>query len=152
MAADGDPPSGGPRSWFHAATLPRWRAVFAIACAGVAFLCAGGMLEYGTGSPETQGTAVATYWALLFSVHVAAFGGAGLIAAFPELARRAVKLGWLAATLALYGLAFTVWARHQAPGTRILHDWLARTAAYAPAAVAAAIGLALPRLAPGTDG
>lgn len=131
-----------PAGVFRAATLPRWRAMFAVICAAAAFLCAGGMLEYGTGSPETHGSAAGGYWALLFAVHVAAFGGAGLIAAFPGLARAPIKVAWVAATAALYALAFSTWRAHQAaPPT--LGAWLARSATYAPAALAVIIGIAL---------
>jgi hypothetical protein len=139
---------GGGSGWFaehfRVGDLPRWRAIFALVCAAAAFLCAGGMLEYGTGSPETQGTAAATYWALLFALHVAAFGGAGLVAAFPALARLPIKLGWLALVAALYGLAFSAWHQHQPAAT--LSDWLARWPAYAAAAAATLIGLVLPAL------
>jgi hypothetical protein len=124
--------------------LPRWRAIFAIVCAAAAFLCAGGMLEYGTGGPEARAATAAGYWALLFAVHVAAFGGAGLIAAFPALARAPIKLGWLAVTLLLYALAFTTWRAHQPGDSAALAEWLARAPAYAPAAAAILIGLLLP--------
>lgn len=129
---------------FRAATLPRWRAVFAIVCAAAAFLCAGGALEYGTGSPETRATTAAGYWAVLFAVNVAAFGGAGLIAAFPGLARMPIKLVWLALTVGLYGLAFATWLHHQPPDTALLAQWLGRSPAYLPAALVTLIGMALP--------
>lgn len=129
---------------FRAATLPRWRAIFAVVCAAAAFLCAGGALEYGTGSPETRASAAAGYWAVLFAVNVAAFGGAGLIAAFPGLARMPIKLAWLAATVGLYGLAFATWLHHQPPDAPLLSEWLRRSPAYVPAAVVTLIGLVLP--------
>jgi hypothetical protein len=140
-------PSGGLAELFRPATLPRWRAVFAITCAAAAFLCAGGMLEYGSGSPETQGTAVATYWALLFALHVVAFGGAGLLAAFPALARPRIKLAWLGLALIVYWFAFRVWQSHQPQGGGTLGEWLARWPAYLPAGVALLIGLLLSPLA-----
>ena len=130
---------------FRVVPLPRWRAIFAIVCAGAAFLCAGGMLEYGTGSPETQGTRAAGYWALLFALHVVAFGGAGLLAAFPALARPLVKLAWLGMVMLVYGLAFAVWERQQPEGLGGVGAWLARWPAYLPALVATFIGLCLPR-------
>lgn len=144
-AGDGPAP---PPGVFSAAPLPRWRAVFAIVCAAAAILCLGGLLEYGTGSPETRGATAATYWALLFAVHVSAFGGAGLIAAFPALAQPAIKLGWLLVTLALYGIAFAAWHRHQPEHAELLHGWVARSPAYAPAAVVSIIGLLLPSRVP----
>ena len=52
-------------------------------CAAAAFLSIGGTLEYGTGSPETSGSVAASYWALLFALHVVAFGGAGLMRRVP---------------------------------------------------------------------
>ena len=140
-------PSGGLAELFRPATLPRWRAVFAITCAAAAFLCAGGMLEYGSGSPETQGTAVATYWALLFALHVVVFGGAGLLAAFPALARPRFKLAWLGLAAIVYWFAFSVWQSHQPLGGATLGEWLARWPAYLPAGIALIIGLALPPLA-----
>lgn len=135
-------PAGSLAELFRPAPLPRWRAVFSITCAAAALLSAGGMLEYGAGSPETQGTAVATYWALLFGLHVVAFGGASLLAAFPTLARLPIKLAWLAAVATVYGLAFTVWQAHQPAAT--LGDWMTRSGAYLPAAVAVLITLLLP--------
>jgi hypothetical protein len=128
---------------FRVVPLPRWRAGFALVCAAGAFLSAGGMLEYGTGSPETQGAVAATYWALLFALHVAAFGGAGLLAAFPALARAPIKLGWLAVVALVYGLTFAAWHQFQLDGASWLREWLARWPAYAPAAVAVLSGLAL---------
>jgi hypothetical protein len=127
---------------FQPAPLPRWRAVFSITCVAAALLSAGGMIEYGAGSPETQGTAVATYWALLFGLHVVAFGGAGLLAAFPALARLPLKLAWLALVATVYWLAFAVWHAHQPAAT--LGDWAARSSGYLPAAAAVLIGLLLP--------
>ena len=147
MPADrGGAGSGWFAEHFRVGDLPRWRAVFALVCAGAAFLCAGGMLEYGSGSPETHGTPAATYWALLFALHVVAFGGAGLLAAFPPLTRLPIKLAWLALVVAIYLLAFAEWYTHQAAGSASLGDWLARWTAYVPAAVATLIGLALSEL------
>jgi len=139
----GDAPPHPLAELFRVAPLPRWRAVFSITCAGAAFLCVGGMLEYGSGSPETEGTAAATYWALLFAVHVVAFGGAALLAAFPALARLPFKLAWLAMVGALYGVTFAVWYRHQPAGGATVSDWLAHWPAYSLAALAVAIGLLL---------
>jgi len=129
---------------FRVAPLPRWRAVFALICAAAAFLSIGGTLEYGTGSPETSGSVAASYWALLFALHVVAFGGAGLIAAFPALARLPIKLGWIAAVAVVYALAFVAWYRHQPEHAASLGEWLARWPAYSPAALALLVGLALP--------
>jgi hypothetical protein len=129
---------------FRVAPLPRWRAVFALICAAAAFLSIGGMLEYGTGSPETRGSVAASYWALLFALHVVAFGGAGLIAAFPALARPPIKLGWIAAVALVYALAFAAWYRHQPQHAASLSEWLARWPAYFPAALAVVVGLLLP--------
>ena len=139
------PPGGSLAELLRPAPLPRWRAVFSITCAAAAFLSAGGMLEYGAGSPETQGTAVATYWALLFGLHVVAFGGAALLAAFPALARLPIKLAWLAVIGTVYGLAFAVWQTHQPAAT--VGDWAARSGAYVPAAVVVLIALLLPAAA-----
>ncbi len=145
MPAEPDAPATPPSAGvFRAATLPRWRAVFAIVCAAAAFLCAGGALEYGTGSPETRASTAAGYWAIVFAVHVAAFGGAGIIAAFPGLARRPIKLAWLAVTVALYALAFATWLRHQPAGAAAVSAWLARSAVYLPAAIVTLVGLVLP--------
>jgi hypothetical protein len=141
-AERGGPTPGSLAEIFRPAPLPRWRAVFAITCAAAAFLAAGGMLEYGTGSPETQGTPVATYWALVFALHVVAFGGAGLLAAFPVLARLPLKLAWLGLVAVVYGVAFAVWHAHQ-PGAT-LGDWAARSGAYLPAGLVVLIGLLLP--------
>lgn len=139
--------SGAPR-WvtenFRVTPLPRWRAVFSLSCAGAAFLCLGGALEYGTGSPETQGSIAASYWALLFLLHVVAFGGAALIGAFPPLAHGAIKLGWLALVGVVWVLAFVVWSRHQPEGAATIGAWLSRWPGYAPAAIALVIGLLLP--------
>jgi hypothetical protein len=129
--------------FFHSPPLPRWRAIFAITCAAAAFLSAGGMMEYGAGSPEAQGSAAATYWALLFGLHVLAFGGAGLLAAFPALARAPIKLTWVASVALVYGLAFMAWHAHRPDGGGALSEWLARWRAYLPAAVAVIVGLLL---------
>jgi len=137
---------------FRAATLPRWRAIFAIICAAAAFLCAGGALEYGTGSPETRASAAAGYWAVVFAVNVAAFGGAGLIAAFPGLARRPIKLAWLTMTGGLYALAFTTWLRHQSPGDAAVAAWLGRSGVYLPALVVTVVGALLSSSAGVEDG
>jgi hypothetical protein len=142
----GDGSAGGRAEWFRPPPLPRWRAVFSITCAAAAFLSAGGMLEYGAGSPEALATPAAGYWALVFGLHVVAFGGAGLIAAFPELARATVKLAWLAGAFTVYAIAFAVWRQHQSAAT--VSEWLAHSAAYLPAALALAIGLSLPRHVP----
>jgi hypothetical protein len=128
---------------FHSPPLPRWRAIFAITCAAAAFLSAGGMMEYGAGSPEAQASAAATYWALLFGLHVVAFGGAGLLAAFPALARAPIKLAWLAAVALVYGLAFAAWYAHRPEGAGALSEWLARWRGYLPAALAVVVGLLL---------
>jgi hypothetical protein len=147
MGADpGDARANRLAALFRAAPLPRWRAMFAIVCAAAALLSAGGMLEYGTGSPETQGTPAATYWALLFALHVVAFAGAGLLAAFPALAQLSIKLAWLAVAAVVYGLAFAVWYAHQAPDAPVLADWLVRSPAFVPAALAIVVGLCLPPL------
>lgn len=144
MAAEREPPrpAGSLAALFQPAPLPRWRAVFSITCIAAALLATGGMIEYGAGSPETQGTAVATYWALLFGLHVVAFGGAGVLAAFPALARLPVKLAWLALLAVVYWFAFAVWRAHQPAAT--LGDWLARSGAYVPAAAVVLVGLLLP--------
>jgi hypothetical protein len=143
MGTEPEPPrpAGSLAALFQPTPLPRWRAVFSITCAAAALLAAGGMIEYGAGSPETQGTAVATYWALLFGLHVVAFGGAGLLAAFPALARLPIKLVWLALVATVYWLAFAVWHAHQPAAT--VGDWVARSSAYAPAALVVFIGLFL---------
>ena len=127
---------------FRPEPLPRLRAVTSLTCGGASLLAGGGMLEYATGSPAAQGTAVTSYWALFFAVHFVAFGGAALIGAFPRLARPAVKAAWAAVLVAVYVAAFVVWSRHQtAPEGPLLGAWLARNTGYVPAAVAFAIGL-----------
>jgi hypothetical protein len=147
-AERGDAPATSLAALFRVTPLPRWRAVFAITCAGAALLCAGGMLEYGTGSPETHGTPAASYWALLFALHVVALGGAGLLAAFPALARASIKLGWVALVVLVYGLTFAAWYRLQPESAAPLSEWLARWRAYLPAAIATGVGLLLQPLPP----
>ena len=147
---DADPSragSGRLAELFSSPPLPRWRALFAIACAAAAFLSAGGMLEYGTGSPETQGSAAATYWALLFGLHVVAFGGAGLLAAFPPLARAPIKLAWLGLVALVYGLAFASWYAHRPDASGAIGDWIAHWRAYLPGALAVLVGVTLRPLA-----
>jgi hypothetical protein len=149
MGADRGGQHAGPLAeLFRVSPLPRWRAVLAITCAAAALLCAGGMLEYGTGSPETHGTPAASYWATLFALHVVALGGAGLLAAFPALARPPFKLAWLVIVGLVYGLAFAAWYRLQPEGAAAVSDWLARWRSYLAAALAVAIGLALPPTTP----
>lgn len=127
---------------FRPEPLPRMRAVTSITFAGAALLAGAGMLEYASGSPSAQGTAVTSYWALFFAVHFAAFGGAALLGAFPRLARPAVKVVWMAAVAAVYAAAFVVWRGHQAPAEgSVLASWIARNVVYVPAAVAVAVGL-----------
>ena len=127
---------------FRPEPLPRLRAVTSLTCGGASLLAGGGMLEYATGSPAAQGTAVTSYWALFFAVHFVAFGGAALIGAFPRLARPAVKTAWAAVVVAVYIGAFIVWSQHQSsPEAASLGAWLARNVGYVPAAVALAVGL-----------
>lgn len=135
------PSPGGLGSIFRAEALPRWRAGLAVLGFGSALLSAGGMLEYGSGSPATQGTPAATYWALFFALNTIAFGGAALLAGFPRLTQLRIKLAWVALLAVLYALAFAVWYRQQPAAA--LPDWLARSTAYIPAALAVMIGLLL---------
>ena len=128
---------------FRVAPLPRWRAVFALVCAGAAFLCAGGMLEYGTGSPETQGSAPQPTGRCCSRCTSWPSAAPACSAAFPALARPPIKLAWLALVAAVYGFAFVVWYRQQPEGTPGIGDWLARWPAYAPPSSPLVIGLCL---------
>jgi hypothetical protein len=138
------PPRAGVAAAFRAELLPRWRALLAVGGFGAALLSAGGMIEYGSGSPAIQGTPAATYWGLFFALNTVAFGGAALLAGFPSLARLRLKLAWLVAMAALYFLAFTVWRGQQPIAENFLGVWLHRSTAYLPAAVATLIGVVLP--------
>jgi hypothetical protein len=108
----------------------------------MALLSAGALLEYATGSPATVGKGAGPYWSLFFAFHLAAFGGTGLLGAFPRIATRKVKLVWSLSLLALYIAAFAVWIGGQSVSTS---DWLARTPTYLPGFVIAGVGLLLSR-------
>jgi len=131
---------GGRASRFEPLPLPRWRAILSISCAGMALLSAGAMLEYATGSPATLGKGAGPYWSLFFAFNLVAFAGTGLLGAFPRIATRGVKLFWGACLLTLYVAALTVWIGGQSVSAS---DWFARTPAYLPGVVIAAIGLLL---------
>jgi hypothetical protein len=143
------PPPGGLAPLFRAEPLPRWRAVLAVVGFAAALLSAGGMLEYGSGSPAVEGTPAATYWTLVFALYTLAFGGMALLATFPRLARPHLKLAWLSGLAALYALAFRIWYQQTGDGST-LQAWAARSAAYLPAALAVLIGIAMSSR-PGVD-
>ena len=124
---------------FRPEPLPRLRAMTSITFGGAALLAGGGMLEYASGSPSALGTSVTGYWALFFAVYFVALGGAALLGAFPRLGSPAVKILWALAVGAVYACAFAVWWQHQPVPD--LSAWIARSAAYVPAAVALAVGL-----------
>jgi hypothetical protein len=144
------PPPQGVAPLFRAEPLPRWRAVLAVVGFATALLSAGGMLEYGSGSPAVEGTPVATYWTLVFALYTLAFGGMALLAAFPRLSRPRLKLIWVTGLAAVYALAFRIWYQQQTGDGGTLQAWTARSAAYIPAALAVLVGLAMSSR-PGTD-
>ena len=127
---------------FASVPLPRSRAWLALIFAAAAFLSVGGMLEYGSGSPMTQGQGVASYWLVFFGFHAVAFGGAALFGAFPGLAFRAAKIVWLLAVAALYGAAFFIWRANQgeAPTLSTL-AWLSHWRTYVLALLPLLCGL-----------
>lgn len=127
---------------FEALPLPRWRAILSISCAGMALLSAGAMLEYATGSPATVGRGAGPYWSLFFAFNLAAFGGTGLLGAFPRIATRRVKLWWGLSLLGLYVAALAVWVGGQDASAG---EWLARTPTYLPGVIIALIGFLLSR-------
>ena len=125
---------------FEPVPLPRARAVITIVFATAALLSAGGVLEFASGSPSAVGTTATGYWTLFFGVHLAAFGGAAMLGGFPRIARPPVKIAFGVLVAGMYVAAFSVWRQHQTDGGS-LGSWLARSPAYAPAAIALAIGL-----------
>ena len=125
---------------FEPVPLPRARAVITIVFVAAALLSAAGVLEFASGSPSAAGTTAPGYWTLFFGVHLVAFGGAAMLGGFPRIARPPVKIVYLAVVTAMYAAAFTVWRHHQTDGGG-LGPWLARSPAYAPAAIALVIGL-----------
>lgn len=151
MTDPAEPSRAGLAGAFRAELLPRWRALLAVGGFAAALLSAGGMLEYGSGSPAIRGSAAATYWALFFALNLLAFGGTALLAGFPALARLRIKLPWLAVMGALYALAFAVWRGQQPIAENALRVWLERSIAYLPAAVAVLIGIVLPPVPPSPD-
>jgi len=134
------PPPDSLAALFQLQPLPRGRAIVTVICAGTALLAAGGLLEYGTGSPETSGAVVAAYWALFFGLHTIAFGGAALLGGFPALAQRPIKRAWVGLCAALYIAAFVVWFAHQSEGASV-GAWLVRSLGFLPAALAMLLGL-----------
>jgi len=137
-----DDSAGGWKDLFRPVPLPRGRAVLTVVFAGAALLAAGGMLEFGGGSPATQGTAAAAYWAVFFGLNLLAFGGAALLGGFPRLAIRPIKAIWAVALLALYGVAFSIWYHHIPGGTgSVFSRWVSHFPPYVPAALAALAGL-----------
>jgi hypothetical protein len=108
----------------------------------MALLSAGAMLEYATGSPATIGKGAGPYWSLFFAFNLVAFGGTGLLGAFPPIATRGVKLCWGLTLLALYVAAFAVWVGGQSVSAS---DWFARTPTYLPGIIIAVVGLFLSR-------
>jgi ABC-type spermidine/putrescine transport system permease subunit I len=132
-------PTGSP---FSAVPLPRSRAWLALIFAAAAFLSLGGMLEYGAGSPMTQGQGVASYWLAFFGFHAAAFGGAALLGAFPALTARVAKAVWLGAVVAAYVTAFLIWraSQNEAQAASAL-AWLSHWRGYAPALLPLLCGL-----------
>ncbi len=127
---------------FAAVPLPRSRAWSALIFAAAAFLSIGGMLEYGSGSPMTQGQGVASYWMVFFAFHAVAFGGAALLGSFPALAGRASKAIWVLAVAALYGVAFFIWRANQSEAqTLTTLAWLSHWRTYVPALLPLLCGL-----------
>jgi hypothetical protein len=139
-----EPERDGLAGVFRAETLPRWRALLAVTGFAAALLFAGGMLEYGSGSPAVQGTPAATYWTVFFALNTLAFGGAALLAGFPRLGLWGVKLAWASATALLYVFAFAVWYGQQQSGAAFVLGWLERSLVYLPAAFAVLVGILLP--------
>ncbi len=123
--------AGAETGVFVARPLPRLRAWMALIFLATALLAVGGAIEFATGSPMTEGQGVSTYFAVVFALHAVAFGGAAMIGAFPALARRWLKLPWLAAVAALYLLAFFIWRAHAEPAESSM--WFGLSAHFAPA-------------------
>jgi hypothetical protein len=135
-------PTGGWKELFRPVPLPRGRAVLTVVFAGAALLAAGGMLEFGSGSPATQATAAGSYWAVFSGLNLLAFGGAALLGGFPRLAIRPIKAVWAVALLALYGVAFSIWYHHMPGGAgSVFSRWASHFPPYVPAALAALAGL-----------
>jgi hypothetical protein len=127
---------------FRPRPVSRFRATLTLIFIAAALLCAGGALEYGTGSPMTTGTTAAGYWSLFFTINVVAFGGAASIGAFPLVARPAVKGAWLIALVILYVVDFRLWsAQHPGAFTDAVVAWLRRSSIHLPAAFAIVCGL-----------
>ncbi len=94
---------------FVARPLPRSRAWLALIFLGSGLLSIGGVIEFATGSPMTEGQGASSYFAILFGFHAAVFCGAAALGAFPALAMRGVKIAWLVLVVVLYGAAFATW-------------------------------------------
>jgi hypothetical protein len=123
---------------FEPLPLPRARAYLSLTFGGLALLFLGGVLSYASGSPDLHGRA-SSYWTVFFTFHTVAFGGAGLLGAFPRLALPRIKAAWglaLAMILAL-GLGFWWSAAETASGARF---W-SMVLWYAPALIPVTCGL-----------
>ncbi len=116
---------------FVARPLPRSRAWLALIFLGAGLLSVGGVIEFATGSPMTEGQGVSSYFAVLFGFHAAVFLGAAGIGALPALALRGVKAAWLLVAAVLYAAAFALWSRHPSAGS--ITQWLELTPHYAVA-------------------
>jgi hypothetical protein len=102
-----DPRSHSLAHTFEPLPLSRGRAYLSLTFGGLALLFVGGVLSYASGSPDVHGS-VSTYWTVLFSFYALAFGGAAVLGAFPRLARRPIKLAWLALLLAVFVAALAI--------------------------------------------
>jgi hypothetical protein len=122
--------------------LPRLRASLTVLFAAAALLSVGGLLEYGTGSPDVGRTSAGSYWSAFFAFNALAFGGAALLGGLPVLATRPVKLAWIALLSVLYALTFVAWLAPQDMGLlTALAAWAKKLPGQLPAAAAIASGL-----------
>jgi hypothetical protein len=122
--------------------LPRVRAWLTLLFAAAAFLSAGGLLEYGAGSPDAGKTSAAGYWSAFFAFNATAFGGAALLGGLPALAVPSAKAVWIALLSLLYGLTFASWlAAQEMALLAALTAWSAKLPAQLPAGAAIVAGL-----------
>jgi len=131
--------------YFEPMPLPRGRAFASVSFAAFAFLSFAGVLSFSTASPDTMGgLAAAPYWASVFAFHFAAFLGAALIGAFPRLARRDLKLAWVAVTALLAVGGLLSWALQRPSGAPLAPGgWIG----YLPGVAALVVGCSFRELA-----